>query len=167
MTAGKTRRIQNKQPARVQPPRFTEDNSPQYAGTDVRSRAAIDGASHTLLIVEAQASGIHWMEPRDLSIESLSMKLNDGSGNSPSSNHPGGLNVLFTDGSVSFIADGTATDLRDHTDEVGSLSGVSSFGTDGFGELYITIETRIDDPRPHLARSRHHDDRDAVLVDRR
>jgi glucose/arabinose dehydrogenase len=34
--------------------------------------------------------------------------------------------------------DGAATDLQDHTDEVGGLASVSSFGTDGFGELYMT-----------------------------
>jgi prepilin-type processing-associated H-X9-DG protein len=65
-----------------------------------------DGPSNTIVVVEVVGSGIHWLEPRDLSIEDLSTRLNDGSGNSPSSNHPGGLNVLLTDGSVSFIADG-------------------------------------------------------------
>lgn len=34
--------------------------------------------------------------------------------------------------------DGVATDQQDHTDEVGSLTSVSSFGTDGFGELHVT-----------------------------
>ena len=33
--------------------------------------------------------------------------------------------------------DGAVTDPRDHTEEVGSLASVSSFGTDGFGELYV------------------------------
>lgn len=33
---------------------------------------------------------------------------------------------------------GVATDQRDHTGEVGGLASVSSFGTDGFGELYLT-----------------------------
>jgi glucose/arabinose dehydrogenase len=33
---------------------------------------------------------------------------------------------------------GAATDPRDHTSEVGGLASVSSFGTDGFGELYVT-----------------------------
>ncbi|MCJ7754328.1 MAG: PQQ-dependent sugar dehydrogenase [Thermoanaerobaculales bacterium] len=39
----------------------------------------------------------------------------------------------------SFIyAAGAATDHQDHTGEVGSLANVTSFGTDGFGELYLT-----------------------------
>ena len=33
---------------------------------------------------------------------------------------------------------GGAGDPQDHTDEVGALGGLSSFGTDGFGELYVT-----------------------------
>ncbi len=37
-----------------------------------------------------------------------------------------------------FYVDGAATDPQDHTGEVGSLVNVTSFGTDGFGELYAT-----------------------------
>jgi glucose/arabinose dehydrogenase len=33
---------------------------------------------------------------------------------------------------------GTATDQQDHTPEVGSLSSVTSFGTDAYGEIYVT-----------------------------
>lgn len=39
----------------------------------------------------------------------------------------------------SFVyANGQATDLQDHTAEVGTLTSVSSFGTDGFGGIYVT-----------------------------
>lgn len=65
-----------------------------------------DGISNTIAVVEIVGAGIEWSEPRDLTIEELSMRLNDGSGNGPSSFHPGGLNVLFCDGTVSFLADG-------------------------------------------------------------
>jgi len=64
-----------------------------------------DGTSNTIMIVEVVNSGIHWMEPRDLSIDELSMMLNDGTPNCPSSNHPGGLNVAMCDGSVRFISE--------------------------------------------------------------
>jgi len=34
--------------------------------------------------------------------------------------------------------DGEATDLQDHTEDVGSLRSVTSFGTDALGEIYVT-----------------------------
>ena len=34
--------------------------------------------------------------------------------------------------------DGVATDAQDHTEQVGSLTSVASFGTDALGELYVT-----------------------------
>ncbi len=64
-----------------------------------------DGTSNTIAIVEIVDAGIEWSEPRDLTLGQLSMRLNDGSGNSPSSRHPGGLNVLLCDGSTTFIAE--------------------------------------------------------------
>ena len=66
----------------------------------------VDGTSNTIAVVEVVNAGIEWCEPRDLSIDELSMRLNDGSGNGPSSYHPGGLNVLFADASVIFLGDG-------------------------------------------------------------
>jgi len=33
---------------------------------------------------------------------------------------------------------GAAADLQDHTEDVGALSSVTSFGTDGLGEVYVT-----------------------------
>jgi prepilin-type processing-associated H-X9-DG protein len=65
-----------------------------------------DGTSNTIAVVEVVGTGIHWMEPRDLSIDELSFVLNDGSGKGLSSRHPGGVNVALADGSVRFIADG-------------------------------------------------------------
>lgn len=63
-----------------------------------------DGTANTILVVEVVGSGIHWMEPRDLSIDELSRAINDGSGQWISSRHPGGANAACADGSLHFLS---------------------------------------------------------------
>jgi hypothetical protein len=46
-----------------------------------------DGAASTVLLIEVERSGIHWMEPRDLNFDEMSFKLNDPAGKSISSRH--------------------------------------------------------------------------------
>jgi hypothetical protein len=57
-----------------------------------------DGASHTLLLVEVRNSGIHWMEPRDLHIDMMTMRVNPPEGQGISSVHPGSATAMYTDG---------------------------------------------------------------------
>jgi prepilin-type processing-associated H-X9-DG protein len=64
-----------------------------------------DGTFDTILVVEVTGSGVHWAEPKDLSVDELS--LPSGSGKSPSSRHPGGFSAAFGDGSVRFLTSDT------------------------------------------------------------
>jgi prepilin-type processing-associated H-X9-DG protein len=62
-----------------------------------------DGLSNTVLLVEVHNSGIHWMEPRDLDITTMSFKVNGPPSTGISSGHPDGAHVLFADGYVGFL----------------------------------------------------------------
>lgn len=68
-----------------------------------------DGQNRTIHVVETTDSGIHWMEPRDLSLDAMSFVLNDRDGQAIRSNHPGEprwfgrsgplrINVAYADG---------------------------------------------------------------------
>jgi prepilin-type processing-associated H-X9-DG protein len=62
-----------------------------------------DGTSNTILVVEVHNSGVKWTQPVDLPIGQVTIPVNT---SQPSSNHPGGINVGFADGSVKFLAEG-------------------------------------------------------------
>jgi hypothetical protein len=63
-----------------------------------------------VIIIEIADSDIHWMEPRDVLLSELSMKINDRSQRSLSSYH-GGACVLHADGTVE-VLDDTTTEER-------------------------------------------------------
>ena len=64
-----------------------------------------DGTSHTILAVEVDHPDIHWLKPWDLSIDTMSFRINDPTRPSISSRHPGGAHVAFVDGSVYFVSE--------------------------------------------------------------
>jgi len=70
-----------------------------------------DGTSNTLMVVEFADSGIHWMEPRDLSFSEMAPTINTKSGQGISSEHVPGAHVLTADGGVRFISDQTRADV--------------------------------------------------------
>ena len=57
-----------------------------------------------VIIIEIADSDIHWMEPRDVLLGELSMKINDRSNPSVSSYHGG---AVHADGSVETLEDAT------------------------------------------------------------
>jgi hypothetical protein len=59
-----------------------------------------------VIVIEIADSDIHWMEPRDVLLSELSMKINDRSKRSLSSYH-GGACVVHADGSVELLDDAT------------------------------------------------------------
>jgi prepilin-type processing-associated H-X9-DG protein len=72
----------------------------------VKIRAIIDGPSRTIQVIETVDSGIHWMEPRDVSLDQATAGINGHNGPpSISSHHPGGANALFCDSHVQFLPD--------------------------------------------------------------
>lgn len=65
-----------------------------WPGSQCRSLSEItDGPENTILVIEVAGSKIHWMEPRDVSLDDL---LSQG----VSSHHPRYFNALFADGAV-------------------------------------------------------------------
>jgi prepilin-type processing-associated H-X9-DG protein len=68
-----------------------------------------DDPNRTILLVEVSGPSFHWMEPRDLEFDRMSLEIN-GSNNASglSSAHPGGANVLLHDGAVRFLPGKTA-----------------------------------------------------------
>ena len=59
-----------------------------------------DGGSHTVMAVEVVNSGVHWAEPRDLTIKEALDGIKTSKGLHISSPHPGVINILFADCSV-------------------------------------------------------------------
>lgn len=62
-----------------------------------------DGMSNTIGMVEVADSDINWMEPRDMGFDQAVVGVNKDRQVGISSNHSGGANVSFVDGSVRYL----------------------------------------------------------------
>jgi hypothetical protein len=56
-----------------------------------------DGLGTTVLLVENRGAGVHWMEPRDLSLADMDLRVNSPAGVSSPYDNPA---VVMLDGSV-------------------------------------------------------------------
>jgi len=64
-------------------------NETMWPGPVGRERAEIDNrSSETILIVENNGLGVHWMEPRDLVFETMNFQIDTPDGNSSWYKHP-------------------------------------------------------------------------------
>jgi hypothetical protein len=62
-----------------------------------------DRGKHTVMAVEVVDSGVHWAEPRDLTVDEALEGLKTGKGLRISSAHPGCINILFADDAVRML----------------------------------------------------------------
>lgn len=75
----------------------------------VKFNDVTDGLSNTVAIVEAPASGIHWMEPRDMDLNAFINQFGQTTG---PGGHRGGANVSLADGSVRLLSSSTPPQVR-------------------------------------------------------
>ncbi|GAB4127516.1 DUF1559 domain-containing protein [Thermopirellula anaerolimosa] len=80
--------------------RVVGPNTIAEPGEIVSMRTITDGTSNTILCVEWPESEIPWAEPRDITVEEF---LTWFSRPEHRRGHPGGINVLWADGSVLFL----------------------------------------------------------------
>jgi hypothetical protein len=78
--------------------------SPGPTGRTVDEISAADGASATLMLVEAADAKINWLEPRDLNVEEMSFVINKNS-KEITSHHAGAAVVSYCDGRTSILND--------------------------------------------------------------
>ncbi len=70
-----------------------------------------DDPATSILVVETQAIGVTWLEPRDLSADRMQFLINGGVGHEIGSHHHEGAHALMADGTVVFLSDSTPADF--------------------------------------------------------
>ncbi|MBC8872329.1 MAG: DUF1559 domain-containing protein [Planctomycetes bacterium] len=69
-----------------------------------------DGAAYTIMLAQSPASGVCWMEPKDLDADGMRFEINGREGVEIASRHPGGAHVVTADGESHFLTDDAAPD---------------------------------------------------------
>jgi hypothetical protein len=68
--------------------------------------------SEVILLIESLGEGIHWMEPRDITFDSMNFVIDANSGHSVSARHRRGPNICTVDGTARTLVDVTPDMLR-------------------------------------------------------
>jgi len=75
-----------------------------FPGAKARELSELaDGPARTLLVVEACHTGINWMEPRDLDLDAMNLRINDRDRPGIGSTHREGANAVFADGHIEML----------------------------------------------------------------
>ena len=88
--------------------RVVGDQTASPLGRPVSEADVVDGVASTLFIVENVDAGVHWMEPRDLTFDSMSFEIGTPNGISSWLEPPAALSLA---GSVETIPNGTPPDV--------------------------------------------------------
>ncbi|MEX0675451.1 MAG: DUF1559 domain-containing protein [Pirellulales bacterium] len=84
-------------------------NETVWPGSEAgRIRKISDGTANTIAVVETVRMNIAWLEPRDLTMDEAMQAIIPPAELGLATAHPGGANVLFSDGSVHFLDDSVA-----------------------------------------------------------
>ncbi len=79
-----------------------------HGATASKTSDVKDGLANTIMVVETSKSGIHWMEPRDLTAQQWSLGINSQNPQACRSEHGGSLaNVAYADAESGQISDVT------------------------------------------------------------
>ncbi|RCS54414.1 DUF1559 domain-containing protein [Bremerella cremea] len=70
----------------------------------IRWQEITDDPATTIAVAETASRSIHWLQPKDLDVETMSFQINDPKKPSISSHHPYGPHVLFFDGTVTQLS---------------------------------------------------------------
>ena len=71
----------------------------------VQFREVLDGLANTIMVIETTGDSVNWMSPTDLSLQKLSLRINDAPQGGIASRHPGGAQAAMGDGTVRFFAE--------------------------------------------------------------
>lgn len=71
---------------------------------------AVGGPENVIMVVEAAQSGVNWLEPRDMPLKDMPLRINQSPEKGIRSRHPGGANVLCGDGQPKFLPDSSSAD---------------------------------------------------------